>query len=150
LSRRAVQMKNFELVWNCHSEVLLQTGRKLRPEIMLRTTDQQAPITGEIVDLQAQHGIKWNHIWWNHIENCIRRRSTYSCDRMPTLAGLKELYPRITGNEPFLGLWKNTLHEDLSWMRFDPERDRELDPPPSTPLPSWSPSSCQQSIEFRP
>ncbi|KAK4555318.1 hypothetical protein LTR86_007615 [Recurvomyces mirabilis] len=150
LSRRTVEIKHSELVWNCHSEVFHETGLKLGPEMILRTTEQLTPVLGDMVGINAQADIKWNHIWWKHIEDYTRRRFTYSSDRIPALAGLAELYQRVTKDEPFLGLWKNTLHEDLSWMRSDSKRDRELDPPPPTPLPSWSPFSCRQSVEFRP
>jgi hypothetical protein len=139
LSHRIIQLTNHELNWRCRAGLLLETG-------LLCTNVEQ--LYGNVLPLQKKHDQMWNRLWWSWIENYSSRRFSFSGDRLPGIAGLVELYQRETSDEPCLGLWRRSLHEDLAWMRADTLRKRSVDPPASQSLPSWSPFACRQTVEF--
>ena len=82
------------------------------------------------------------------MEDYTQRRLTLSRDRLPALAGLVNLYQIRRQDEPLLGLWRKSLHKDLMWKRSKVVSERPLDPELAQPLPSWSPLSCRQAIDF--
>ena len=61
------------------------------------------------------------------------------------MAGIVEHYHKSTGHTPILGMWRQSLNQDLLWMRINllPETA------PCWPnIPSWSWLSCPVGINF--
>ncbi|KAF2185322.1 HET-domain-containing protein, partial [Zopfia rhizophila CBS 207.26] len=53
--------------------------------------------------------------WWVWIQDFSKRNFTQSPDRLPALIGVTRKYQETTGLTPVLGLWKETLLDDLAW-----------------------------------
>ena len=52
--------------------------------------------------------------WWLWIQDISKRNFTQSPDRLPALIGVTKRYQETTGLTPVLGLWKETLLDDLA------------------------------------
>jgi hypothetical protein len=140
LSHRIIQLTNSELHWRCRSDLLWETG------IPYKSTER---LYGNVPPLQKMHNQRWDTLWWSWMENYSERRFSFPSDRLPGIAGLVELYQRETSDEPCLGLWRRSLHADLTWCRIGTLSERSIDPPLSQSLPSWSPFACCQTIELK-
>lgn len=105
---------------------------------------------GNVPPLPLQEGLDrtWNRLWSTWIENYSERRFSFPDDRLPGIVGLVEAYKRETSDEPCLGLWRRTLSEDLAWCRIGTLSEQSAHQALSQRLPSWSPLSCRQAIEF--
>lgn len=53
--------------------------------------------------------------WWAWIQDFSKRNFTQSPDQLPALIGVTRRYQETTGLTPVLGLWKETLLDDLAW-----------------------------------
>ena len=131
LSRRTVEVKNSELHRRCrtcqHWENAIEGDRTYH--------------TVRMLDLKwdAMFSSTWRH--WMH--NYLSRELTYQTDLLPAIAGLVRYYQQITGDAPYLGLWRNSLREDLLWVCRRPDRQRR-----KANLPSESPLSRSGVVNY--
>jgi hypothetical protein len=56
----------------------------------------------------------------NWIIEHARRKLTFESDSLPSLAGITELYQKLTGDTPVVGLWRKNLAFHLSWKSHPP------------------------------
>lgn len=66
------------------------------------------------------------------------------------MLGLINHYQDATGAIPCVGLWQQTLHQDLLWMRTGELRRTKADSVHPLNIPSWSWLSCLASVAFDP
>ncbi|RMX86973.1 hypothetical protein D0869_02700 [Hortaea werneckii] len=137
LSRRTVQVSNCELVWHCQYRTIreIETSGK-----MLEMSQEKS---GTVRDAKTAEDN-----WRNLLENYSGRHLSVPDDRLRALAGLASFFQQLRHDECLLGLWRKSLLEDLTWRRIGNAAERPLQPQPTQMLPSWSPLSCDQSVDF--
>lgn len=137
LSRRTVQLLNSELIWRC------------------RCSRRQEIVPGDD-PLKYSYGIhdpiqgteSPDETWRSLLADYSCRRLSFPGDRLPALTGLVGFFQSLRQDECLLGLWQKSLARDLMWKRTDTVAERPLQPSAAQALPSWSPLSCRQSVEF--
>jgi hypothetical protein len=139
LSPRTIGVTNSELKWSCERGTFWESGIEYAQG---NTAYGNTPI------LRVGRAQKPNRIWWRWMESYSSRRLTFPEDRLPAILGLINYYRHITKDVPVLGLWESSLHEDLVWGRRTIRSGREADRLVDQNLPSWSPFSCDQAIDF--
>jgi hypothetical protein len=120
LSRRMIFYTAGSLVWSC------------------RTVSQRE--TGALF-----HSTARNPRWKNLIEKYSARKITKQTDRLIALEGIRnELAKKRTDDAYYLGLWKNSMPDQLLWYCLQPgERHKcELD------LPTWTWASTLHGVRF--
>lgn len=139
LSSRTVGVTNSELKWRCEVSTSWESG------IRYSLLDS---MLGDPAAFHAGHTLRQKHVWWKWMENYSLRRLTFPEDRLPAMLGLIDYYQRMTQDIPVLGMWKGSLHKDLAWMRNTDLSERSPDALADLNLPSWSPFSCDQAVNF--
>lgn len=137
LSSRVVQCVQSELYWRCSCGCLTESG------LSLSATTHTSCNTPALGLTKIQDSYK---LWWRLMEDYSGRAFTFRKDRLPAIAGLINNFESATFDEPCLGMWVRTLHEDLAWMRVETLEivDDELN------FPSWTWLSCPVGIIFDP
>ena len=98
--------------------------------------------------------------WHRLVEIFSDCKMTYSTDKLAAISGLVK-DRQMRGKFPYLqsryglGLWENTLHEDLLWIAHDPKAllpllksPRRLEFVPSRNLPSWTWAAFDGPVTF--
>lgn len=85
------------------------------------------------------------HALWNHIlETYTSRQLTYSKDRLPALAGVAQLFERVTRDEYLDGLWRSRVVEQLIWRvpkaRFKSRANNNVS--------TWSWASLDEGVQI--
>jgi hypothetical protein len=80
--------------------------------------------------------------------NFSERNFTFWKDRLPALSGIAENYESITGDISIVGLWQQSLIQDLLWIRMGPIAPKAAREIEAAGLPSWSWMSCPSRIKF--
>lgn len=137
LSRRTVQVSNCELLWNCQCGTI----REIEPRPKMLEMSKEKPYT--VRDAKTAE-----KTWRSWLEDYSGRYLSVPDDRLRALAGPVNLFQRLRQDECLLGLWRKSLPQDLTWRRIGNAPERSLQPQPTQRLPSWSPLSCGQSVEF--
>lgn len=137
LSRRTIQISNSELIWRCRSGVFREIDSCDKMVDSLRV---DGSTTKCIVNA--------DEIWRSVLADYSGRHFSFPSDRLPALAGLVGFFQNLRRDECLLGLWRKTIPRDLMWRRIGVVAQHPLQPPPAQPLPTWSPLSCRQIIEF--
>jgi hypothetical protein len=75
-----------------------------------------------------------------------RRKLSMASDRLPAIIGLIREYEKITGDEPILGLWRRSFHQDLLWVRMGDRKS--IEPISLSGFPSWTWLACPSAIAF--
>lgn len=84
-------------------------------------------------------GLDWEHI----VEEYTRHKITKDTDRLPSLAGLAELYQKATGKHYLAGLWLEGLPYALLWHPWE-----TLHPLTFYCAPSWSWAALKGPVLF--
>lgn len=128
LSRRILYCLNSEIHWQCKRFYHTRSGQTFGGSESL----------GRGIDLiKSDHG----ESWYKWIEDYTNREFTISSDRMPAFSGVTEYYQNITHQEVLLGVRRQSIAKDLSWVRIGSEKG-----PADTGAPSWSWLSCNAPI----
>ncbi|EPE36495.1 hypothetical protein GLAREA_08658 [Glarea lozoyensis ATCC 20868] len=131
LSPRIAHFAQTELSWHCKNSYRTETGLVLEPEQVLHT---------------QRRADDHHMVWWNWMTSYSRRKFTVASDRLPALLGILDEYQSMTGDQPILGLWCGSFHQDLMWMRM--KADSVTDESPFLGLPSWTWLSCRNMVRF--
>ncbi|KAF3799980.1 hypothetical protein GCG54_00001088 [Colletotrichum gloeosporioides] len=134
LSRRIVHFLDSEIHWQCKRIYHTQSGRT-SDEGYLSCEANSTELDGGENELRG-----FNH-WPNWIENYTCRDFTIASDRMPAFSGITEHYQGLIDQEVLLGIRRDSLARDLSWVRMGPEKG-----PANTEAPSWSWLSCNAPV----
>lgn len=93
---------------------------------------QLSGLTSKDSDSQAME------IWYNILQNFVRRNITNHADRLPALSGVAREIARLTGYRYLAGLWGEDIWAGLLWsIAGRAERFK------NTPEPSWSWASIE-------
>lgn len=139
LSHRSVQFTNSELHWRCKSACWTESGI---------TYDGSSTVYGNIPVSGSDHLLNPVMTWWKWIESYSTRDLSVTSDRIPAICGLINYHQRMTGDSSLMGLWRNSLHQDMLWMRLTRLTENNAAPPTSTGVPSWSWPSCPVGVKF--
>jgi Heterokaryon incompatibility protein (HET) len=140
LSHRIVHLMRSGLYWECRSECRTETGVVFDRSRVCRSSIP-------ILPRSIQTGL--NRTWWKWVESYSGRRFSFQKDRLPALSGIVRHYQMVANDVPILGLWENSLHQDLLWMRV--ERLVEgVDPAPRClpNIPSWTWLCCPHEVSY--
>lgn len=141
LSPRVVVFTRDQLVWNCQTQNLTESGIEMNAlgQQRLRTSD----VLGKGGALEFWHSV---------VRDYSSRYLTDATDKLPALSGLAAALHQRTGDEYIAGLWKRSVLDDLLWMnkaiysshgnRVAPSRQ------PDYTAPSWSWASVHGNINF--
>lgn len=120
LSRRMIFYTEGSLVWSCRTISQRETGASF-------------------------HSTARNVRWKNLVEKYSARQLTNSSDRLIALEGIRsELAKKLVNDEYCLGLWKNSMPDQLLWccLQKAERAESKLD------LPSWTWASTLHGIRF--
>jgi Heterokaryon incompatibility protein (HET) len=138
LSHRIVHFMRRGVYWQCKTNFKTEEGVSFDAKAMRNTF---LPIPHE-----TSTGL--NKFWWRWMENYSKRCFTFPKDRIPAMAGLIQHYQALTGDVPILGLWENSFHQDLLWVRENPPDDETVSTNELSNIPSWSWLSCPARLNF--
>ncbi|KAK2770049.1 het domain protein [Colletotrichum kahawae] len=127
LSRRILHCLDSEIVWKCERLCHTQSGRTTEE---LRAISRAGMIKPTLVE-----------DWCYWIQDYTTRDFTISSDRMPAFSGIAELFQDLLHQKILLGVRRESLSKDLSWIRLGPEKG-----PADTGAPSWSWLSCNAPV----
>lgn len=141
LSRRTIIFAEDQLYWLCSSlfdsEDRLQDG--LRFSDNLFEPALHLPTLGLYTRQPDRPSYELYDSWHTTVQNYSARSLTFSKDKLAALAGVTQMFAKVTKDIPILGLWKSDICRDLLWQvppgihgRLDSEAIRVLN------LPSWS------------
>jgi hypothetical protein len=111
-------MMKGQFFWQCHSLLESEDGT-------LKQTNHQPDNPEDRRMLLSEYPLfNFGHLrenredgsgWWTWIQEHCRRQLTFESDSLPSMAGIMDLYQRLTGDVPVVGLWRNNLLLHLSW-----------------------------------
>ena len=140
LSHRMISCMASELHWECSEIYKSNSGAQFE----VFTTN----IRGVPSLYQNAANSQPDAIWRSWMQDFSERKITFCKDRLPALSGVIQYYQSITGDVPLLGLWKNSLLQDVLWVRLGQISAKALCDTQNTNLPSWSWLSCPTRIAF--
>ncbi|KAH7339186.1 hypothetical protein BKA66DRAFT_479674 [Pyrenochaeta sp. MPI-SDFR-AT-0127] len=141
LSPRVVAFTRDQLVWNCQTQNMTESG------VAMNALGQQRL---RISDVFHDGGalIFWHSVVRDYSCRCL----TNATDKLPALSGLAAALHQLTGDEYLAGLWKGSLLDDLLWVNEAPYGGggNKVAPSrqPDCSAPSWSWASVDGNINF--
>jgi hypothetical protein len=141
LSPRVVVFTRDQLVWNCQTHNITESGIEMNAlgQQRLRTSD----VLGDGGALKFWHFV---------VRDYSSRYLTNATDKLPALSGLAAALHQRTGDEYLAGLWKESVLDDLLWMNgaIHGSRGNRVAPSrqPGYRAPSWSWASIDGNINF--
>jgi hypothetical protein len=129
LSRRTVYFTKDQMIWQCHTTNLAEDG--------VAGAYTHAP-TKDLAQYEFGMVGGLSRAWWTWMKNYSSRQLTNPSDKMAALAGITQLYQEETGDTPLVGLWKNSIVQDLLWYREQTIDTSITSGLPSHKFPSWS------------
>ena len=133
LSRRVLHMSTHHMLWHC------------------RSVFDQEDVDAKKKWERSAIGFLWNELgdsahhqsfWDATSQKYSTMLFTHISDRVPAIAGIINDHAVNVQNTPLLGLWKETLAQDLSWYSRYPQRAR------IPGLPTWTWLSHAGAIEL--
>ncbi|KAH7083079.1 heterokaryon incompatibility protein-domain-containing protein, partial [Paraphoma chrysanthemicola] len=105
LSPRVVVFTRDQLVWNCQTQNMTESGIEMNAlgQQRLRTSD----VLGDGGALTFWHSV---------VRDYSSRHLTNAADKLPALSGLAAALHQRTGDEYLAGLWKKSVLDDLLWI----------------------------------
>jgi hypothetical protein len=140
LSPRVLVFTRDQLVWNCQTQNMTESGIEMHPLGQQRL--QTSHVLGDAHALQ---------FWRSVVQDYSSRYLSNATDKLPALSGLAAALYQRTGDEYLAGLWRKSVLDDLLWMhkaiysrgnRVAPSRQ------PGYRAPSWSWASVDGNINF--
>lgn len=129
LSKRCVYFTDSQMYWQCHSKQYSEDG------LAMPCQETMALARNNFMSIKSP-----SDIWWKWIQAYASRRFTYSSDKLAAFAGVTKMYQDATGHYPLVGLWQQSIMNDLLWsVRNGPKVNgvsRQVSVPPR--FPSWS------------
>ncbi|KAH6865560.1 heterokaryon incompatibility protein-domain-containing protein [Alternaria rosae] len=141
LSPRVVVFTRDQLVWNCQTQNLTESGIEMNAvgQLRLRTPD----ILEDGGALQFWHSV---------VRDYSSRHLTNATDKLPAISGLAAALCQQTGDRYLAGLWENSIFDDLLWANASlySSRGNRVAPSrlPGYRAPSWSWASVHGNIDF--
>ena len=129
LSHRTISFTQSSLHWRCRCAYWTESGM---------TYDTSSTVYGSIPVSGGAHVREPVLTWWKWIESYSARKLTVSTDRIPAICGLIKYHQSLTGATSAVGLWKQSLPQDMLWVRINRLAEKDLAPPYSGTIPSWS------------
>jgi hypothetical protein len=134
MSPRTAHFAADQLYWQCHTLLLSEDGLVQNDKVeSLRRTTILSPL-----NFSNQHIAR--EYWWKWVEDYAARKLTNSEDWLTAFAGITQYFADESGLTPCLGLWEETLVEELAWSVVHNFVDGGT-PTPRTAVPgvpSWS------------
>jgi len=135
LSKRLLIFSSFELYWECDDSLPLRKDRS-NSRIYLQTRRLSPKLsTGD---------------WHWMVEDYTCRNLTDERDKLPALSELATVYYQATKRDYLVGLWRQSLIEDLIWRRGHATYSKSGKPgvPSKYRAPSWFWASLDFNIMF--
>ncbi|PPQ75349.1 hypothetical protein CVT26_015155 [Gymnopilus dilepis] len=109
---------------------------------ILFPTNKGTDLTAKESDLRE----RWRKILWDYSE----RKITVASDKFVALAGVAEIFERVSKDKYIAGLWKRTFMDDLLWEIWAPAGPEEtfLPRPPKYRAPTWSWASVDAKLHL--
>ncbi|RYC58410.1 hypothetical protein CHU98_g7800 [Xylaria longipes] len=152
--------KNIFLVWNGNSP---RTEENCKILEVFTLPDTQAPCpwweldfpkTRYSVALENSSSRNLIQFWKGMVSDYTKLSLSVPADRLPAMAGMAKFLERSIGSPYLVGLWQDSLVEDMLWMGPREERtgrramlDRNT---PSQHLPTWSWASIEGRVVYPP
>jgi hypothetical protein len=143
LAPRVVHYTSSELVWVCDSLITCQCDDKTRnlfeyiDEFGNRHPRMLSATTCRPQDVPA--------LWHSLVQGYSMRRLTYEKDIFPALSGLSQFLAKQRPGHYLAGLWEETLHDDLMWVRQHRNGERR---PATWRAPTWSWASVIGPVQW--
>jgi len=83
----------------------------------------------------GSHDLQDHESWHELIESYSSKSFSFTTDRLAAIAGITDWYQVRTGRTPILGLWKESIVQDLSWGIYTGQAVLRF---PIPGLPSWT------------
>ncbi|KAH8753664.1 heterokaryon incompatibility protein-domain-containing protein [Hyaloscypha finlandica] len=134
LSTRIIRFTRKEVKWECQTLSCCECGAHPLHDMK------------EAENLQHTNSDIQQH-WYNLVEQYSYRSLTFSCDKLPAVAGIAAVAHQKFGCRYLAGLWEKTLIQDLAWRRKSGlllETPRDI----SQRLPTFSGASVDEGIEY--
>jgi hypothetical protein len=138
LSHRVIHCMRPEIHWNCHRKYHTESqftfdGARFKPFL-----SKFLPSHATAAEMQR--------LWVEWMTDYSTRDLTVTKDRLGALAGMVQYFGERTGFKHILACWRETLIDDLLWIRGGDV----IDPSMSLPqVPSWSWPTRVWKISFR-
>jgi Heterokaryon incompatibility protein (HET) len=140
LSRRMISCMSSNLHWECMKTYQTETGAQWALD---------GPTSRGTPRLHWRYSVLSLHrVWWSWMQSFSKRNFTSWRDRVPGLCGITQYFQSFAGATPLLGLWRESLLEDLLWIRLSARRPISNEDLTFANLPSWSWLSCPAEIAF--
>jgi hypothetical protein len=148
LSRRVLHATHAQFVWQCatcaetEDGILYDDGKSVSQYYNLGM-HLNPPFQKKFSDPARGH--RWEPDWWTAVQDYTRRTLGRPSDRYAAFAGAVRLFQEISGDDPFVGLWRENLHLHLCWRVY---KDKDFSEPdngirarlihPQVRRPSWT------------
>ncbi|KAK8232501.1 heterokaryon incompatibility protein-domain-containing protein, partial [Phyllosticta capitalensis] len=128
LSPRTLHFGDQELLWDCKEVATCQCG------LEDRTGRQMSDPLSDKLDSPPK-----STLWREVVSRYSNLKLTKESDRLPAIAGVAKQFQRVQGREGYLaGLWKESLLEDLLWIKEPYTMPDEPARRDTSVAPSWS------------
>ena len=109
LSRRTIHFSKKQLDWQC-KELFLSEDGLIQNDVFasFRQDYMHSQLDFSDTDVALSY-------WWMWVKDYSTRKITVRVDWVPAIAGITEYFSEETGLTPILGLWKESLVDDLAW-----------------------------------
>jgi hypothetical protein len=148
LSRRALVFTEDQMYWQCTS--LLESEDGIEHVDQLLGIETSLPPLGLAIRQPDLSSYKLYYHWLVATQRYSHRKLTFASDKLAALAGITQMFQRVTQDEPLAGLWKKDLQRGLLWSTPPSSHgERDLEAIRALNLPSWSWLSSKTPIEHR-
>ncbi|KAK3369711.1 heterokaryon incompatibility protein-domain-containing protein [Lasiosphaeria ovina] len=109
LSRRTVHFSTNQLYWQC-KELFLSEDGLIQNDVFasFRQGYMREPLDFSKTEVALEY-------WWMWVKDYSARKISVGKDWVPAIAGVTEYFSQETGLTPILGMWKESLVDDLAW-----------------------------------
>lgn len=136
--------------WDCNTLSHLEAYGSAPPENKLYSGLDfgKASYNVEINRLRKKMKYPDYRLWIRFIHEYSERNLTKLEDKLPALSGLAADFQKLTGFTYLAGVWKEDLHQGLTWAVEQPQRQPSGQPNIPYIAPSWSWASHVGPVNF--
>ncbi|PQE18317.1 heterokaryon incompatibility protein [Rutstroemia sp. NJR-2017a WRK4] len=151
LPHRVLYFTDHQVLWQCDSKLSCEAFPDVMPDLygshwyvpesgnVPKTSLGYSPPTKGILDEQLAR-------WWHRImEDYSDCMLSYPSDKLIAIAGIAELFQKLTGDQFVAGLWKSSILETLTWRLAHTSRGIAKRPA-SYRAPTWSWASLNEAV----
>ena len=141
MSTRYIHFCEAEIVWECRESLACECSlihAQDNLERFLKYTHDNALRTGSALD----------SYWRSLVATYMHLQLTFRSDRLVAIEGLVQQLQRRRATEYVLGVWKDSLIDDLAWFCLRNAKNEPTGTGRCRPFPSWSWAAAGDAIVF--